>query len=63
MPELVEVTLLSKHGPFKKGSEIVVDAARAKALVNAEVATYGKKKKKIKANKTNASQLRVMDED
>lgn len=63
MPELVEITLLSKHGSFKKGSEIVVDVARAKALVNAEIATYGKKKRKIKANQTNVSQLRIMDED
>ena len=63
MPELVEVTLLSKHGPFKKGSEIVVDVARAKALVKAEIATYGKKKKKIKANQVRDSQLRVMDEE
>lgn len=63
MPELVEITLLSKHGSFKKGSEIVVDVARAEALVGAEVATYGKKKKKIKANQINVSQLRVMDEE
>ena len=63
MPELVEVTLLEKHGSFKKGAEIVVDAVRAGALVDAEIATYGKRKKKIKANQTRDSQLRVMDEE
>ena len=38
--EVVEVTLLKKHGDHRKGAKLTVDELRAKKLIGTKIARY-----------------------